>query len=97
MWKKSDDRYGNQEHLQKTVRQVPKNMVAKKDRKDLYPKNYTGDNNWMSNPQKYKGGNKYMLSAITPKKDMSAWCAERKAKGYGVNFLKIALSTPLRM
>ena len=58
-------------------------MVAKKDRKDLYPKNYTGDNNWLSNPQKYKGGNKYLISAIIPKKDMSAWCAERKAKGYG--------------
>ena len=61
--KKSDDRNGNQEHLlvdpkrQKTVKQVPKNMVAKKDGKDLYPKKYTGENNWLSTPQRYTGGN----------------------------------------
>ena len=74
--KRSDNRNGNQEHLlvgpkrQKTVKWVSKNVVAKRVVKDLYPKKYTG-------------GNKYLRSAIAPKKDMSAWCAERQANGYG--------------
>ena len=54
--KRSENRNGNQEHLlvgskrPKTVKEVSKNMVAKRVVKDLYPKEYTSDNRFMKSP-----------------------------------------------
>ena len=74
---KSNDRNGDQEHLQEKVRQVPEKVIAKKDKKDLQPKKFTGKSNRSHGPQWYTGGSKY--SDIDPGKEVVGFLDKRLA------------------